>query len=78
MFKDDLIRNSEDTLEARKRLRMLFKIVVDLALLLSDAHPEVLDQQFLLLLIRCFINSLALEWIPLHGRRLIYTNQGYY
>lgn len=46
---------------------MLFKIVVDLALLIADEHSEVLDQQFLLLLVRCCINSLTSEWIPLHG-----------
>ncbi|TGZ76854.1 hypothetical protein EX30DRAFT_227509 [Ascodesmis nigricans] len=45
------------------RLKELFKFVMTLALLLAEQDPKVLSQQFVMLTIRCCINSVASDWI---------------
>lgn len=67
MFTIDFVNNSANPEPTLKRIRILYKIVMDLALLMSERNMAVLTQQFLMLTIRCCVNSLDSEWIPLEG-----------
>jgi hypothetical protein len=67
MLSHDYVASSADPEDARRQLRQLIRIVLDVVFLIKLDKLSLFNQQLCMLLIRCFMNSLDHEWIPFQG-----------
>lgn len=64
ILNNDFVQKSADRQTTMQQIRRLFRIVLDLALLLEEDGTQVLTGHFAMMLMRCCVESLDSEWLP--------------
>jgi hypothetical protein len=72
VFSYKFVSMSTEAEDALRQVRKLLRIVLEVAILVGRRTPAVMSQQLCMLIIRCFMDSLEQEWIPVRG---VYINQ---
>lgn len=78
IFNNDFVEKSAEKVTTMAQIRKLFRIVMDLTLLLVEDDVPVVTGHYCMLLIRCCVEGLDSEWLPgeCKGPRRVSRNNG--